>query len=286
VIFKNMKKIILSGLIIVLVIMAVPIAEAQKLAAYQSKWHPGLANDQEEELINQMQLEAKSQFLFMISNDEKNLYVELIVADRAAMQKIMRYGLTTWFNPEAKHKKALGIEFPVNMEGKEEPDFRSNKSGDRKDMRSAMMASKNQEMVLIGFGEKGERKVINPSNDDGFRGKVEMMEGGRLRVSIVVPLDKLQRADIASLANPISLGFETGYMDVTGQGTPSGGGQPSGGGGYGGGMYGGGPGGGAPGGGAPGSTGGSSDQQQRPDISQLASPSRLWIKEVTLATKP
>jgi len=90
------------------------------------------------------------------------------------------------------------------------------------------------------------------------------------------------------MANPFSIGFETGYMDVTGQGMPSGSGQPSGGG-HGGGMYGGGgmPGGGPPAsGGAPGSMGGSADQQERPDIGQLASPSKLWIKQVTLASKP
>jgi hypothetical protein len=282
-----MKKSIPALLLFVLAVFSWPAANAQKLNAYQSKWYASLEKETEEALINQMQLDAKSQFLFLISNDEQNLYIDLVVADRAAIQKIMRYGLTTWFNPEAKQKKALGVEFPVTSEGKEQPqNFARDKNADKKEMRMAMMASKNQEMTLIGFGEKKEKQVIDPKIDTSFDGNVEMLEGGRLKVSLVISLAKLQRSDLASFSNPLSIGFETGYMDVTGQGTPSGGGAPSGGGG-GGGMYGGMPGGGPPsGGGAPGSMGGSPDQQERPDISKLASPSKLWIKQVTLSTKP
>jgi hypothetical protein len=199
----------------------------------------------------------------------------------------MRYGLTIWINPDGKPKKTMGIEFPVSSEGKTEPSFPRDKSAERKDMRLAMMAGKNQEMALIGFNEKGDRKVIDPGKDPAFHGKVEMLEGGRLYVSLAVPLDKIHRGDPASFSALVSVGFETGYMDVTGSGMPSGGGQQSGGGMGGPGMYGGGgPGGMPPGAGASGTMGAGPEQQERPDIGQLASPTRLWIKQVTLSQKP
>lgn len=263
---------------------------AQQVSSYACKWHPGLEPGNEESMVNQMQFNEKSQFLFMVANDEKNLYVDLMVADRAAVQKILKYGLTTWFNPEAKHKKALGIEFPVTSEGMSEPPYMREKGGgDRKEMRMAIMASKNQEMTLIGFDGTKERRSVNPGNDASFQGKVDMMEGGKLHVSLVLPLEKLGRGNPEALNEPISLGFETGYMDLTRQGgMPSGGGPESGGGGHGGGMYGGGmPGGGPPPqGGGTSNTAGGADQQQRPDISELSSPSKLWIKQATLAKKP
>ena len=96
----------------------------RKYATYSSKWHPGLETGNEESLVNQMQFNEKSQFLFLVSNDEKNLYVDLMVADRAAVQKIMKYGLTTWFNSDAKTKKAMGIEFPVTSEGADETSYK------------------------------------------------------------------------------------------------------------------------------------------------------------------
>jgi hypothetical protein len=265
-------------------------ANSQKVSTYTSKWRPGLSADNEESLVNQMQFNEKSQFLFLVSNDDKNLYVDLMVADRAVVQKIMKYGLTTWFNAEAKTKKELGIGFPVTSEGINEPEFMKDKSGNRKEMRTAMMARKNEEMVLIGFDGNKDRKVIDPRVDSSFHGKVEMMEGGKLWVSLVLPLEKLDRGNAETGKSPVSVGFETGYMDLTRQGgMSSGGGQQSGGGqhGGGGGMYGGGmPGGGPPPSGGTGNMPGSADQQERPDISELSSPSKLWIKQVMLAEKP
>ena len=241
-------------------------------------------------MMNRMQFHEKSQFLFMLSNDEKDLYIDLIMVDKAAIQKIMHFGLTTWLNPEAKQKKVMGIRFPVAPEGSGEPSFKREKGGDRKEMMMAMMAMKNQEMVLTGFGAKGEEITIDPRVDPAFDGNVEMLEGGMLKVSLVLPLEKLGRSG-ENTGNPFSVGFETGYLDVTGQAMPSGGGMAGGGGGmHGGGMPGGGggmPGGGPPQGGVSGDMQtGSGDQQKQPEISELASPSKMWIKQVTLAKMP
>jgi len=80
-----MKNLICSGLLVVTILLLKPDSYSQKVASYQSKWHPGLVKDQEEQLINQMQLDEKSQFLFLISNDGQNLFVDLVTADRAAV---------------------------------------------------------------------------------------------------------------------------------------------------------------------------------------------------------
>lgn len=271
------KKLLTSLMTLVTLLLMAGGSSAQKIGYYACKWNTGVPPENKEDLVNRMQLDEKSQFLFLLSNDDKNLYVDLMVAEKAAVQKIMRYGLTTWLNPEGKSKKAMGIQFPVSPEEKSQPDIRGERGGDRKDMRMAMMASKNQEMLLIGFEGKGSRKYIDPRIDGSFHGKLEMMEDGMIWVSLSLPLDKIGQEE----SSPFSLGFETGYMDLNKQGMPSGGGQQSGGGMHGGGgMYGGGP---PPGGSTQTAT---AEQQQRPDISALASPSKLWIKQVILALKP
>lgn len=287
-----MKKLILICLAIIAAFIISPSARSQKIGTYQSKWNSVLAKDQEEDLINRMQFHEKSQFLFLVSNDEKNLYIELIQADRTAVQKIMRFGLTTWFNPEGKHKKSMGIQFPVAPDENGDPGYRREKGGDRRDMMMAMMERKSHEMKLVGFEGKGSEKMIDPVVDSVFHGKVEMLEGGRLHVSIVLPLERLGRGSPETFIHPLSIGFETGYLDLTRSGmASSGGGQQSSGGGMhgGGGMYGGGPGGGPPpSGGGSGGQGAEANQQQsqQADISELASPSKLWISQVKLAGKP
>jgi hypothetical protein len=278
-----MKKSIITGILaFATIFLAFPGANAQKIGDYQCKWHAVLSADDEEGLINQMQFEEKSNFLILFANDEKNLYVDLVLADKAAIQKVMRFGLTAWFNPDAKHKKKMGIQFPLPEEENGEPSFKREKGGDRKEMMMAMMARKNQEMVLVGFGVKGERKVIDPRIDSSFHGKVDMMEGGKMHVSLVLPLDKLGRSK-ETINMPISAGFETGYLDLNREGMTAGAGQGSGGGDMHGGHMGG-----PPASGGTGTQGMSTNQQQQqqPDISELASPTRLWINQVTLAKKP
>lgn len=279
-----MKKSIISGILIfTAILLTISGTNAQKIGVYECKWHSAISAADEEGLVNQMQFEEKSQFLFLFTNDEKNLYIDLVLADKAAIQKVMRFGLTTWFNPEGKHKKGMGIQFPVTAEENSESSFKREKGGDRKEMMMAMMARKNQEMVLVGFGRKGERKVIDPRIDSSFHGKVDMMEGGKMHVSLVLPLNKLGRSN-ETINMPFSAGFETGYLDLNREGMTAGAGQRSGGGEmHGGGM----PGGGPPPGAGPGGQSGSADrQQQQPNISELASPSKLWISQVKLADKP
>jgi hypothetical protein len=284
-----MKKSVIPGFIAIMTILFTNSGTfAQKIGSYESKWKAAISVNNEESLIDQMQFEEKSQFLFMFSNDENNLYIDLITDDKAAIQKIMRFGLTTWFNPEGKHKKGLGIQFPTAPDENGQPSYRGEKGGDRKEMMMAMLDRKNQEMVLLGFGGKGEQKVIDPRIDSSFHGKVEMMEGGKLHMSLALPLSKLNRSK-ETFNMPFSAGFETGYMDLNREGMTGGASQGSHGGGDSHGGYAGGPpmgGGGPPSGpGGTGSQASGSSQQKQPDIGELASPTKLWISQVKLAEK-
>jgi hypothetical protein len=285
-----MKKSIIPGILtLATILLANSGIFAQKIGSYESKWHTVLSANDEEGLINQMQFETRSKFMFLISNDEKNLYIDLLTDDKAAIQKIMRYGLTTWINPEGKHKKTLGIQFPVAPGENGQPSYRrGDKGGDRKEMMMAMLDRKNQEMVLIGFEGKGNQKAIDPRIDSSFHGKVDMMEGGKLHVCLEIPLSKLNRSG-ENFNLPFSAGFETGYMDLNREGMTGGAGQGSGGGGDSHGGHTGGPpmggGGPPPGMGGSGGQASGSSQQPQPDISELASPSKLWISQVKLADK-
>ena len=266
-------------------ILLIPAAcYAQKVDYYESHWQEGPAPDGGEGFIDRMQSDSKGQFMFYFSNDENNLYITLIVAEKASLQKIMRYGLTTWFNPDAKHKKGLGIQFPVPPgEGSGPPARKEGQAqGERRDMMMALMAAKNKEMILIGFPGKGIRDTIQPFEGGEFFARLEMMDREKIKVSLTIPFSKIESAGKGLPDNVISVGFETGYMDLNRQGVgQTGGDQPAQGGGHGGGMYGGPP---SSGGGLD-KEQGSSEQSGQVSIAELSKPTRLWISEVKLATK-
>lgn len=283
----------------------IPVVYSQKSDAYQSHWQAGQSPKDGEAFVNKMYSDEKSLFMYYVSNDENNVYIFLMTADRANIQKIMRYGLTTWVNPDGKNKKGLGIQFPVPSDesegssswkggGKPENGGGGGQrgqgpgGGDRKDMMNRMLAGKNKELVLIGFSGKGSRDTVQFTPDLDIKGNLEMMEGGNLLVSLTLPIKKIESAGKEQADGLLAIGFETGYMDLNQSGMGGGGSQPSDGGGHGGGgggMYG--------GGGPPPSSQGFNDksqgsgstQQKDVTLSELANPTRMWIGAVKMASK-
>lgn len=261
---------------------------SQKADHYQCHWESGLTPEAGEAFIDKMRYDEKSTFLYYFSNDETNLYIYLIISEKASLQKVMRYGLTTWFNADAKQKKSLGIQFPVPViEGNGPPARKEGQApGERKDMMIGLMAAKNKQMILVGFSGKGTRDTVRVSENKEFRAKLEMKDKEKLLVSLSVPISKIESAGKNEPDNMISIGFETGYMDLNRQGIGQTGEAQQGQSGHGGGMYGGPPPGGTSTTGTAGErSSGNSGQADQPDISQLAKPTRLWISPVKLAGK-
>ena len=178
---------------IILIAGSIAGAHAQNKGIYTCTWHQKTEGMTEEQLIDQMQFHEKSKFSYMITNDDEQLYIILILADRAVIQKAMRFGMTTWINPDGKKKKGMGILFPLEVQGPGEHPVKRGQGAQRQDMMANMMVMKNKEMVLLGFGGKNERIKINPGTDPFFHGKVEMLPGERLKVSLDMPLKKIGR---------------------------------------------------------------------------------------------
>ncbi len=267
-------------------------AYSQKSAPYVCFWQSGQSFSDGEEFINKMRYDDKSKFLYYVSNDEKDLYITLLVSDRAAIQKIMRYGLTTWFNPDARHKKSLGIQFPVPGNGMSGPPSGAGKpvSADRKEMMNRMLEGKNNEVVLIGFSGKGEKDTVMMEPVYGVRGKLNMPDREKMILSLIVPIEKIESSVNGEADGLFSMGFETGYLDLNQAGIGQASGSQPYDGGHGGGMYGGPP----SGGGAPASAGSGQatpaqekhqGSQAQVSISELSKPNKLWISQVKLAKR-
>ena len=263
-------------LLLMLISNVVP-AFSQK-GEYYSKPFTGLAPKDGKAYLDIMNYDDKSKFMYLIRNDEKNLYLDILLSDRAAIQRTMMFGFTTWVDPLGKKKKNMGIEFPMAGDGERQMMSRPGQEKDRKEMMALAMQEKNSRMKLKGFDGKGSEEVINPMVSQDIRGKFERLEGEKVRIALVVPLERFGGEDLDAMA-PISVGFETGYMDLNRSGMAASGGGGERGGGYHGG-------GGPPGGGHPGEgmeQGGNG--QQRTGLNELATPSKMWLKKVVLYDK-
>lgn len=254
-------------------------ASAQKIDSYQCRKHTGLSPDNGAAFIDKMTYDDRSNLMFMLTNDRERLYIYLIVADRATIQKIKMYGLTTWFNMEGKTKKTQGIEFPVPGGQQEMMMHHRDQPGEAQEGQKSLMKESlenmNREMILVGFDGKESRDTLLLSADTAFSGNMSFPGKEKLLISMYLPLEKLGLSFGSEKA--FSVGFESGYMDLNkqGMGVPAGGGDRQMGGPPGGGYH----------GGHNESDAFAGGENNQPNINQLAKPNRLWIKNVVLSPR-
>jgi hypothetical protein len=223
----------------------------------------------------------KGNFLYYISNDRDNLYIDIKIEDSGVQFKILQEGLTVWFNADGKQRKEIGIRYPLGAKFANGPGMRN--SGASASASPLAMANT---IRLIGF-QGSEPNMIPAKNADNFSGAVEYDEAGNLFYTLKMPVSKLLLVGAENGAGfePCSIGIEYGGMPEMGK-KPAGQAPPQmsndmpsggrGGGGRGGAGGGGGGGRGGPGG----SIGAGPNAPPAPaaEVSKL-----IWIKKVSLA---
>jgi hypothetical protein len=223
----------------------------------------------------------KSKFTYKISNDDQNLYVMLQMDDEALVQKVMRNGLTVWFDSTNRKDEVLGINYPRSH--KEEDgaqmqsmDRRQRPSGDRGvmpknktdnvDFMKDALVQQLQEIEFVGFN--GRESNVMMIGEAIIRPVLKFDENRRLLYECAIPLAYIAKKHHQS-PNLISIGFKTGEMQSSSRSSMGGGpgmeGGPNGG-----------PSGGPEMGGGPEGMGG-------PQSSESASPSVLWIKNYCIS---
>jgi hypothetical protein len=224
--------------------------------------------------------------LLGVKNDAEYFYFALMTNDESNKAKIMRGGLTLWFDNEGEGEKKFGIRFPAGMKmpemPKEQGEFTPGTEGMQKPDFSAI-ESQFTELEILGPDGKDAARM-NADAAKGIAVKMKMTDE-KLIYEFKMAIKKKDPSYYAIDVNEdkvFSLGIETAEMNMKNMKGRTGGGEmPDGdmppGGGPGGGMPGGGPGG--PGRSSPGPMGGG-----RPGASASQEPLSYWL-DVTLSDK-
>jgi hypothetical protein len=253
-----------------LIVSVSPVTNAQKEKGESMKWRSGAV---EGYLIpdDEYTSTRKGAILYCLSNDEKDIYVDMKITESEDQSRILQSGMTIWLNADGKSRKTLGIRFPV---GSRYTRDRAQNSFINKPTPLSMANT----IQLVGFGEGLESRFPS-ENTDNIRGVIKYDEQGNLIYNMTIPVDKLPEAEKMAATDPKNLwtiGIEYGAPPVmTGQ-PPSGARPPSGAGASiprGGGGRGGG-GGMPPGGGMPGGS-----------MQGAAQPVLIWARNMRVAVK-
>jgi hypothetical protein len=254
---------------------------AQKEKYFTSKWlenSSGSAVPASSDYISA----KKGVVLYCLSNDDKNIYVDVKITESIEQNKVLQMGLTLWINTDGKSRKLTGIRYPIGAlysrgQG------RRGEGQENNILNKVTPLSQANTIELTGFKDV-EAKRFPSNNPDNIRGSVKYDNDGNLLYSLTIPVSKLPAGSKSAdtKVSPLTLAIEYGAPPSmggqsggpSGSGTPtmgvgrSRGSSPSGSGSRGGG--------GAPGGGVP---GGGASAQNAPQ------PVIIWIKDIKLAEK-
>ena len=179
---------------------------AQKGNLQLSRWHTG--NKLED---SDYQFIKRAGLYYFISNDNKNIFLNLKTSERAIQEKILKDGLTVWINMDDKNVGKMGVRFPIGSQN-QNSGKRKDRSGNNSNPDTTSVLSMANTIELIGFISEQERR-FPAENPDNFNGSVKY-ENGTLYYRLVMPIAKLpiRNSRQGDGAMPFTMGFEYGYI--------------------------------------------------------------------------
>lgn len=183
----------------------------------QSYWHN---QKYENSIAGKLKYDSQSGFMYAISNDEENLFVDLRISDKMLQRKIFSMGMTVWIDTLGKKQESLGITFPIGMraafagrrpEMGQQPQQTEQRtaSPNRQDFRNRM-AETTQKIKLTGFDGFDEINNTNKVIPGVISGKIERDAMDILQYTLVIPFDRIPKIKNKNF----TLGIKTGTMDM------------------------------------------------------------------------
>ena len=270
-------------------------------SSYVSTWQSnqfkvdGKASDWDLNMVSH----KSGKYSYKVSNDSQSLYLQLKVNDQQIQKKLLMKGFTLWIDTLGKTNTGYGIKFPLeaNEMGRNLRAGNKGRDRDRSQSRNegrqgnlaleTLVQNRIKEAELLGFDGVDSRFMLLEKNKYQIEIAVKLDEYFALIYEARIPLKEiLTNPDvfISNEKNKLSIGLETGFFTIqnrpmeaagpAGKGMSSGGGRGSGG-----------RGGGSRGGGGRGGSKGGMPQTSSPSFEtiNLAEPTKIWIKKISLS---
>ncbi len=154
--------------------------------------------------------DTDSQIKYLVSNDDKNLHISLKTNYQPTIAKILRAGLTIYFDQEGKKKKNVYVKYP--MESSKDFQQSKGKSASQKETNIQELINATSIGAEYSFFDKKQSFIItNPHSEIQLSLKTNSEE--ELVYDLIIPFKKLALNGKADLSN-LSIGIVTGSFDV------------------------------------------------------------------------
>ncbi|MBN2632128.1 MAG: hypothetical protein JXR66_01130 [Bacteroidales bacterium] len=251
---------------------------AQKEKFYKSHLHePGI--DDFKSTTSEFLYSDKVNLAYCISNDDENIYVDLLIAKADVQRQVLNSGITIWISNDGKKTKNLGIRYPVrekDNQTRERPAMTRNipPSANSQGANRPIQEKPDGALELTGFSESGPL-TISSSEEGNFRGSIRIERDKNMYYEVILPIAKLPELNDKPSGKGKEGSFLIGiaYPEIPiapSYGPPSGGQRMPGGG----------------GGGRPGGGGGGRPPSGSAGPSQTSQTQTIfWIQDIRLASE-
>jgi hypothetical protein len=188
---------------------------AQKEKFFSSKWRDN-SSASATPAPSDYTATKKGDFLYCLSNDDKNIYVDAKITESIEQNKVLQMGMTVWINTDGKSRKLTGIRYPIGAKYSK----LQIKPGEVQESNISNLTSplaQANTIELVGFKDI-EVKKFPSNNTDNIRGFVKYDNDGNLIFSLTIPKSKLpaigKKKDGSVI--PMNLAIEYGAQPSTG----------------------------------------------------------------------
>lgn len=154
--------------------------------------------------------DAASQIKYLVSNDDQNLHLSLKTNHRPTIAKILRAGLTIYFDSEGKKKKNVYVKYP--LESPQDLNQLKGNGGPKKpDYLKSLIHATSVGAEYGFFDQKQSFVITNPNTD--IQISLQTNSEKELVYDLIIPFKKLSTNGRADLSN-LSIGIVTGSFDI------------------------------------------------------------------------
>lgn len=222
--------------------------------------------------------------LYLITNDDENLYVHLILTEHSSIRSLLDGGLTVWIDANGKNKKKTGIQFPLERmrrlpnQQQAGPSAMGPPAMGERQAQPGLPNLEEETFEIELLGIKGVESYLIPSDqEDHINGVLFFNEFEELNYHVKIPYERLGEGILTDRI--VSINIESGSSNSRqGNGGPGMGGGMNG---MGGGM---GMGGGPPQGGMGGGMGMGGGPGAPPSQGQQSDPIKIKLKKIKLVS--
>ena len=155
-------------------------------------------------------------FQYSVTNDKKNMYVCIITDNEATQIRMLRSGITVYFDPKGEKNKNISLEFPV---GKAEENVYNNgnpvTASSEKNTKNELLLQSNY-YNTSGFSniENGQFSVEDKKSD--IKVALKLHDDSVLVYEAIVPLNDIPGLDVsARKIKNFSVGIAVNYSPFT-----------------------------------------------------------------------